>query len=134
MNFTWSAETDWRVNQAKLRGIANEAVKNLQDLSDKTILVEHDLTVAYVPIIMTESARKSYPARTRRLTKQRVAQCAPQLDHRLFVFGDDIDRIDLFYGGLLDALKPLKGFGLSERALVTFREVVGEAKELAKGS
>lgn len=131
MEFRWSAETDWRVSQAELRRIANGSINLLKAMADETALRDVDLTVAYIPIIMIDSAKGSYPSRTRKLTKQRVAQCAPQLDHNRFVNGNGEDRIELFYQGLLDAVKPLESFGLSPEEIASYIGVVERAKGAA---
>lgn len=131
MKFFWSAESDWRVDGSRLRELGHFAVKTLTELAQSTSLQDVDIKVAYIPIIVGDDLKRSYPARTRKNTRRRVAQCAPQLDHDRFVNGTAEDQVYVFFDGLLDAVKPLKSFDLSEPQILEYCEIVHAAKQAA---
>jgi hypothetical protein len=63
-------------------------------------LASLECKLRYVPIIMPEGMRERYPARSKLLKKERIYDCAPQLDYDIFVDGTFEDQLIEYLNGI----------------------------------
>src|SRR4051812_36914265 len=65
----------------------------------------------YIPIIMPEGMRERYPARSKLRKKERIYDCAPQLDYDVFVHGTFEDQLREYILGIAESVPHLAGLG-----------------------
>jgi hypothetical protein len=67
----------------------------------------------YVPIVMPEDMHNRYTARSKLRKKQRIYDCAPLLDYRVFVGGGFEDQLREYLRGVALSAPHLTGLGAS---------------------
>lgn len=88
-----------------------------------------DCSVRYVPIIMGETRRERYPARSRLRKKQRLYDCAPQLAYEPFVSGTRLAQLVEYCRGLGEAVDHLPALGASTSQTEEFRSILEAAPQ-----
>jgi hypothetical protein len=83
----------------------------------------------YVPIIMPEGMRERYPARSKLLKKERVYDCAPQLDYDVFVEGAFADQLREYLRGIALSAPHLAGLGATPQQIAEFEAILTSAVE-----
>lgn len=83
----------------------------------------------YVPIIMPDGMRERYPARSKLRKKQRVYDCAPQLNYELFVDGTFEDQLREYLGGIAPSAPHLAALGASPQQIKEFETIIANAAE-----
>ena len=88
-----------------------------------------DSKLRYVPIIMPEGMRERYPARSKLRKKERIYDCAPQLDYEVFVSGRLENQLAEYLRGVVLAAPELAGLGASSAQIAEFEAIVAGAAE-----
>jgi len=83
----------------------------------------------YVPIIMPEAIRKRYPARSALRKKERIYDCAPQLDYNVFVKGTFKDQLEEYLRGIAESASHLARLGASPQQVDDFNKIMATAVE-----
>lgn len=130
LKFQWSAELFKDSDQAHLRTARaverylNERFIRSQQLSELPIVVR------YVPIIMPQGMRERYPARSKLRKKERLYDCAPQLDYDTFVTGTFEQQIDEYVRGLFESVAHLQKLGATQEQADEFVALLANAKQV----
>jgi hypothetical protein len=98
----------------------------LQEMLASSNLAAANLRFRYVPIVMTDEILDQYPARSRAQLKQRILDCAPQLDRRSFIHGSFGDQVQTYVEGIRTALPLLPKFGLSPTDVRDFEALLAK--------
>lgn len=83
----------------------------------------------YVPIIMPENMRERYPERSKLRKKQKIYDCAPQLDYEVFVHGSFEEQLREYIRGIALSAPHLVGLGATEEQIADFESIMGSAVE-----
>ncbi len=102
----------------------NERFIRSQQLSELPIVVR------YVPIIMPQGMRERYPARSKLRKKERLYDCAPQLDYDTFVTGTFEQQIDEYVRGLFESVAHLQKLGATQEQADEFVALLANAKQV----
>jgi hypothetical protein len=81
----------------------------------------------YVPIIMPKGMRERYPERSKLRKKQRIYDCAPQLNYEIFVSGSFEDQLKEYIRGVALSAPHLKGLGATPEQIEDFKRILAEA-------
>ncbi|TVQ85783.1 MAG: hypothetical protein EA357_00100 [Micavibrio sp.] len=81
----------------------------------------------YVPIIMPDEARERYPARSRFRKKEKVYDCAPQLDYDVFLNGSFEEQLREYIGGIAPSAPHLAKLGASKEQIADFENIMNTA-------
>src|ERR1700682_1057329 len=88
-----------------------------------------DGKLRYVPIVMPEGMRERYPARSKLRKKERIYDCAPQLDYEVFVDGTFEDQLREYLRGIALSAEHLAGLGASLQQIKEFDTILASAVE-----
>ena len=83
----------------------------------------------YVPIIMPKGMRERYPARSKLLKKERIYDCAPQLNYEVFVEGSFEDQLTEYICGNAESAPHLAGLGATPQQIEDFNKIMATAVE-----
>ena len=83
----------------------------------------------YIPIIMRAEKRARYPARSELLKKERIYDCAPQLDFEVFVVGTFEDQLKTYLSGIEETALHLSELGATEQQVKDFQVILANAAE-----
>jgi hypothetical protein len=83
----------------------------------------------YVPIVMPENMRVRYPERSKLRKKQRIYDCAPQLDYDVFVSGTFEDQLKEYLRGIALSAPHLAGLGATPQQIEDFKQIMASAVE-----
>ncbi|MGP0059296.1 MAG: hypothetical protein ACLPID_08435 [Beijerinckiaceae bacterium] len=83
----------------------------------------------YVPIAMPLGMRERYPARSKLRKKERVYDCAPQLNYEIFVDGAFEDQLREYLRGIASSAPHLAGLGASPQQIKEFEMILESAVE-----
>ena len=127
MNFQSSSEAfkdayeGLRRSRIAVEAYLHKALARSHKLSDLPI------TVRYVPIAMPDMLLPRYPARSKLHKKERLYDCAPQLNYRVFVSGAFEEQLQEYLRGLGEAAPHLKDLGASDDQVKEFQNVLRRA-------
>jgi hypothetical protein len=83
----------------------------------------------YVPIVMPEDMRVRYPERSKLRKKERLYDCAPQLDYDVFVEGSFEDQLKEYLRGIALSAPHLAGLGATPQQIEDFKQILATAVE-----
>jgi len=83
----------------------------------------------YVPIVMPEGMRERYPARSKLRKKERIYDCAPQLDYDVFVHGTFEEQLREYIRGIAESAPHLAGLGATPEQIEDFNRIMATAVE-----
>lgn len=92
-------------------------------------LVTLDAELRYVPIIMPEGMRERYPARSKLRKKERLYDCAPQLNYEIFVNGTFEDQLREYIRGISESAPHLAELGATPEQIDDFNKIMASAVE-----
>lgn len=85
--------------------------------------------IRYVPIVMPDGMRQRYPARSKLRKKQRLYDCAPQLNYEVFVNGSFEDQLREYLRGIAESAPHLAGLGATPEQIEDFNKIMATAVE-----
>jgi hypothetical protein len=88
-----------------------------------------DCKLRYVPIVMPTEMRDRYPARSRLRRKERVYDCAPQLDYDTFVTGTFKEQLTEYIAGIAPSAPHLAKLGATKDQIAEFEKILAGALE-----
>jgi hypothetical protein len=88
-----------------------------------------DAKFRYVPVIMPHGMRDQYPARSKLRKKQRIYDCAPQLDYDVFSRGTFEAGLQEYLRGIADAAPRLVGLGATPEQIKVFKDTLAGAAD-----
>jgi hypothetical protein len=88
-----------------------------------------DGKLRYVPIIMPVDMRERYPARSKLQKKERVYDCAPQLDYDVFVTGSFEEQLREYLRGIALSAPHLAGLGATKAQIDDFKKIMSIADD-----
>jgi hypothetical protein len=94
-----------------------------------SILKNFNITLRYIPIVMTEENRDYYPERSKARIKQHIYVCAPQLDYRVFAKNDLKAHLDEYLRGIAQSSPHLKKFGATPDQIEVFDKIIATARD-----
>jgi len=83
----------------------------------------------YVPIIMPEDMQWKYTARSKLRKRQRIYDCAPQLDYETFIEGIFEDQLREYLRGIALSAPHLAGLGATPQQIEDFNTIMETAVE-----
>jgi len=92
-------------------------------------LAELNGKLRYVPIVMPDGLRERYPARSKLRKKERIYDCAPQLDYEVFVSGTFEDQLREYLHGIAESAPHLAGLGATPEQIKDFEQIMATAAE-----
>jgi hypothetical protein len=95
----------------------------------RSSLSKLDAKLRYVPIVMPDNMRWRYPERSELHKKQRIYDCAPQLNYEVFVNGTFEDQLKEYLRGIALSAPHLKGLGATPEQIADFEKIMKEAVE-----
>jgi hypothetical protein len=99
----------------------------LNDALARSMLSSLKGKLRYVPIVMPDDMRENYPPRSKLLKKERIYECAPQLDYKTFVSGSPSDQLKEYLRGIMEAAPHLAGLGASSAQINELERILLEA-------
>jgi hypothetical protein len=90
-------------------------------------LAKLDAKLRYVPIVMPEGMRERYPARSKLRKKERLFDCAPQLNYEVFVEGSFEDQLREYLRGIAPSSPYLVALGASPEQIAEFEAILANA-------
>jgi len=81
----------------------------------------------YVPIIMPEGMRERYPERSKLRAKERIYDCAPQLDYETFISGSFEEQLREYVRGISLSAPHLVRLGASKEQIEDFEKIMALA-------
>ncbi|WP_090226582.1 hypothetical protein [Filomicrobium insigne] len=101
---------------------------------DKAIATSSSLsglpvTIRYVPIAMPEITRGRYPERSKLRKKERLYDCAPQLDYDVFVRGTFEQQLREYLRGFALSVPYLADLGATQEQIEEFEAILADAVE-----
>ena len=88
-----------------------------------------DGKLRYVPIVMPEGMRERYPARSKLRKKERLFDCAPQLNYEVFVEGSFEDQLREYIRGIAESAPHLAELGATPKQIEGFNKIMATAVE-----
>jgi hypothetical protein len=73
--------------------------------------------------------RQRYPARSRLRKKERIYDCAPQLNYEVFVDGTFEGQLQEYIRGIAESTPHLAGLGATPEQIEDFRRIMATAVE-----
>jgi hypothetical protein len=95
----------------------------------RSSLANIDAKLRYVPIVMPEEALGNYPERSKLRRKQKLYDCAPQLDYEVFVSGTFEAQLREYLRGIALSAPHLAGLGASKEQIAEFEAILAGAVE-----
>jgi hypothetical protein len=95
----------------------------------KSCLATLDVKLRYIPIVMPEGMRERYPARSKLRKKERIYDCAPQLNYEVFVEGTFEDQLKEYLRGIALSAPHLAGLGATPQQIEEFKRIIDTAAE-----
>ncbi|WP_145612127.1 hypothetical protein [Nitrospirillum amazonense] len=90
-------------------------------------LASVDAKIRYVPTVMPEGMRLRYPARSKLKKKERLYDCAPQLNYEVFVTGNFEDQLREYLRGIAESAPHLAELGTSPEQIAEFEAILDSA-------
>jgi hypothetical protein len=88
-----------------------------------------DCRLRYVPIVMPENMRVRHPARSKLRKKERIYDCAPQLDFEVFVGTRFEDQLTEYLRGIARSAPHLAGLGATPAQTEEFNTILATAAD-----
>ena len=107
-------ETSEATEKAMGVAVANDPLRDLE------------VKIRYVPIIMDESRRVRYPARSRLERKNRIYNCSPQLAIEPFLTGTPTQRFTQYIGGMRECGPALAKLGATDEQVAAFNRILDQ--------
>jgi hypothetical protein len=92
-------------------------------------LASFEAMLRYVPVVMPEGMRQRYPARSKLRKKERIYDCAPQLNYDVFVSGSFEAQLREYLQGLSEAAPHLAKLGATPEQINEFNLILAAAVE-----
>jgi hypothetical protein len=92
-------------------------------------LASVEAKLRYIPIVMPAGMRERYPARSRLRRKERIYDCAPQLDYEVFVSGSLEQQLKAYIDGIASSAPHLSEFGATNEQIAEFKNILARAVE-----
>lgn len=123
MRFWASAEVYQPALQA-LTAVRRCVEKLINEEISKSDLLSLNGKIRYVPIVMPVEMHARYPERSKLRRKERIYDCAPQLDFNLFV-GDDFEaQVREYVRGIAFSVPHISAFGASAEQIEKFEQIL----------
>lgn len=78
---------------------------------------------------MPEGMRERYPARSKLRKKERIYDCAPQLNYDVFVNGNFEDQLREYIRGIAESAPHFAGLGATPEQIEDFKRIMDTAVE-----
>jgi hypothetical protein len=96
---------------------------------ESSSLASLEWKLRYVPIVMPEILRERYPARSKLRRRERIYDCAPQLNYDVFVHGSFEDQLREYLNGIVETSEHLAKLGATRRQIEDFDSIMATAAE-----
>lgn len=126
MIFWGSAEVDFKALEAFV-SVEHIVEPYLNKAFANSSLSELDAKIRYVPIVMHDDRKSSYPARSKLRKKQRIYDCAPQLDYDIYISGTQEEQLAEYLRGVAESAPHLAGLGATAEQVQEFERIVENA-------
>lgn len=129
MHISASAEV-FRLAYPALDKVRKLVIPYLNDAFKASSLAELAVEIRYVPIVMPEGMRERYPARSKLRLKERLYDCAPQLNYEVFVSGTESMQLKEYLNGIASSAPHLARLGVSAEQIEAFQKILAGATSL----
>ena len=125
----WASVEGFQAAYASLVKTRKSVEPYLNDALAGSSLASLAAKLRYVPIVMPEPMRQRYPARSKLRKKERIYDCAPQLNYEIFVTGTFEEQLREYLRGIAMSAPHLSGLGASEQQIKDFEAILAGAVE-----
>jgi hypothetical protein len=125
----WAAAEVYRLAYPAVADVRRNVEPFLNSEFSTCSLVALDCKLRYVPVIMPEGMRQRYPARSKLRMKERIYDCAPQLDYDVFVEGRFEQQLQEYIRGIAESAPHLAGLGATPKQIEDFSQIMATAVE-----
>ena len=126
MEFWAAAEVEKKAHE-RITKVRNCVEPYLNSAIANSSLAGLNCKIRYIPIVMPEELQSWYPARSKLRKKQNLYDCAPQLNHGLFVDGKFEDQLREYLRGIGECAPHLAKFGASPDQIEEFEAILSNA-------
>lgn len=123
----WASAEVFRLADPALAKVSKLVVPYLNDAFTASSLAELAIEIRYIPIVMPEGMRERYPARSKLRLKERLYDCAPQLNYEVFVSGSEQMQLKEYLDGIASSAPHLARLGASSQHIETFQKILTDA-------
>jgi hypothetical protein len=127
----WASSEGYQSASDAIEKVRRSIEPILQQILDKSRFSDERLLIRYVPIVMPFDLLDRYPARSKPRIKQRILDCAPQLNYDVFNNGSFTEQVEVYLDGIRTASYLLQKFGFSAADVTDFEMLLVKAGELA---
>jgi len=125
----WASSETYRLSDEASERTRRCVEPFLNSAFEASSLKTLDIKLRYVPIVMPEGMRERYPARSKLRKKERIYDCAPQLDYEVFVDGSFEDQLREYLRGIAESGPHLADLGASPQQVEDFNRIMASAVE-----
>jgi hypothetical protein len=126
LEFWASSESD-AASYPAIKKVQETVEPVMRDLLRGSRFEAAKLLLRYVPVVMPPELLDRYPPRSKARLKQRILECAPQLQYEPFVRGSFTDQVRVYVDGIRTASSFLPKFGLSLEEVRDFEGLLTRA-------
>jgi len=126
MRFTASAEV-FQPAYPALNNVRKRVELFLNRAFSGSSLAAFEGKLRYVPIVMPIGMRERYPPRSGLKKRERVYDCAPQLNYDIFVEGSFDEQLAEYLRGIASSAPHLAGLGASLEQIEDFKAILASA-------
>jgi len=127
--YFWESCEAFKPAYVSLVTVARRVELDLNSALEKSALVAFNCELRYVPIVMPVDMHDKYTERSRLSKKNRIYDCAPQLDYELFVHGSFEEQLREYVRGIALSAPHLKRLGATSGQVEEFESILSSLIE-----
>ncbi len=125
----WESYEAFKPATESLFTVARRVELDLNSALEKSTLAALDCELRYVPIVMPVEMHDQYTERSRLSNKNRIFDCAPQLDYELFVDGSFEEQLREYVRGIALSAPHLGRLGATSEQVGEFESILSSLTE-----
>lgn len=125
----WASSESYRPAGTVSNEIRRFVEPYLNNAFTQSSLASLEGKLRYVPIIMPKDMHDKYTERSKLRKKQKIYDCAPQLDYDTFVTGTFEEQLKEYIRGIALSAPHLAGLGATEEQIKDFEQIMETAVE-----
>ena len=125
----WASSESYQPADAGLERARHCVEPYLNVAFSQSSLADIHVQLRYIPIVMPSDMHDRYTERSKVRIKQRIYDCAPQLDYELFVSGAFEQQLNEYLRGIALSAPHLHKLGLTPEQVGEFEQILTLATE-----
>lgn len=130
----WASSETYLPASAGVESVRQTTEPILNRLLAQSRFADVQIRIRYIPIVMPSVMHEKYTPRSQARLKQRILDCAPQIDYDVYLDGDFPKQLDTYLDGIKTAFPMLLKFGLTLTDVSDLKALLSEARDLALAS